>query len=231
MNNNINNDLQQPVVQVPNQNKGFHYIYVISLIYVLSIYLVPVIAIILQSMDIDIAFYLFCLPIIIGIVIFIVSIKCCKLGNRIVLLNAAVLIKYALIPFFLFNGLLSIISLLFTFIPVPFMVFVGPTGFILFSVVGWFVLALGAPVTISYLCVTAKEKLRSKGMVVLHSLLQYFFVFDVIDVMILTLKEHKWKKLTITIIILLSIFAVLIMLLLVLGIHGFANYMHDIIGS
>ncbi|MBO4998996.1 MAG: hypothetical protein J6D02_13440 [Lachnospira sp.] len=231
MNNNINNDLQQPVVQIANQKGGFHYIYAISLVYVLSIYLVPVIASILGSMGIETAFHLFWLPVIIGIVILIASIKCCKPGNRIVLLNAAVLIKYSLIPFFVFMVCLIVVSGLFSFIPVPFMIFVGPIFVLVEVVVAWFVVALGAPVSISYLCVSAKEKLRPKGMVVLHSLLQYFFVFDVIDVMILTLKEHKWKKLTITIIILLSIFAVLIMLLLVLGIHGFANYMHDIIGS
>lgn len=227
MNNNINDDLQQPVVQIGNQNKGFHYIYVISLIYVLSIYLVPVIAFTLISMDIKIADNLFWLPVIIGIVIFVASIKCCKPGNRIVLLNAAVLIKYGLIPFFIINQCLSVILLLFTFIPVPFMIFVGPTGFLILSVVGWFVLALGAPVTISYLCVTAKEKLRSKGMVVLHSLLQYFFVADVIDLMILTLKERKWKKLTIAVIILLAIFALLMLILLILGINDFADYMHN----
>lgn len=217
MDNTINNELQKPEVQITNQTKGFHYIYVISLLYVLSIYLVPVIVFTLTSKDIKIADKLFGIPIIIGIVNCIVSIKCCRPGNRIVLLNATVLIKYALIPFFIFNGCVSIILLLFTFIPVPFMIFVGPAGFILLLVVGWFVLVSGAPITISYLRVSAKEKLRPKAMVILHSLLQFFFV---VDVMVLTLKERKWKKLTITVIILLGIFVLLMLILLVLAIIG-----------
>lgn len=220
MDNTINNELQKPEVQITNQTKGFHYIYVISLLYVLSIYLVPVIVFTLTSKDIKIADKLFGIPVIIGIVNCIVSIKCCRPGNRIVLLNATVLIKYALIPFFIFNGCVSIILLLFTFVPVPFMIFVGPAGFILLSVVGWFVLVSGAPITISYLRVSAKEKLRPKAMVILHSLLQFFFVVDVIDVMVLTLKERKWKKLTITVIILLGIFILLMLILLVLAIIG-----------
>lgn len=220
MNNNINNELQQPIVQTTNQKKRFHYIYVISLMYVLSLYLVPVIASILMSMDINIGGYIFFIPIIIGIANFVVSIKNCSPGNRIILLNAAVLTKYALIPFFIINQCLIVIFLLFTFIPVPFMIFMGPMGSLFLLVVGWFVMVLGTPYTISYLCISAKEKLRPKGMAIIHSLLQFFFVVDVIDVMVLTLKERKWIKLTITIIILLAILVLLMLILLILSIIG-----------
>lgn len=221
--NKTDNNLQRPVVQITNPNKGFHYIYALSLIYVLSIYLVPVIISILISMDKDVAYSLFLIPIIIGIANFIISIKCCKPGNRIVLLNAAVLIKYALIPFFIINGFASVVFALSTFIPVPFMIFVAPIASLGVAVAGWFVLVLGAPYPISYLCVSAKEKLRSKGMVIIYSLLQFFFVFDVIAVMVMTLKERKWKKLTITIIILLIILILLTIILLGLGIKGIMN--------
>lgn len=223
MDNNMNNELEQPVVQIVNEKKESKIIYVTSLLYVCSIYLVPVVSSVLSSMELDFAYHLFWLPVIIGIANFVVSIKCCRPGNRIVLLNAAVLIKYALIPFFILNGLLSLFLLFCTIIPHPIFIFVGPVGFLALSVLGWFVMVLGAPVTISYLCVSAKEKQRHKGMVIIHSLLQFFLVFDVIDVMVLTLKERRWKKLTITIIILLAAFALLIVLLLVLGIIGVAN--------
>ena len=57
-------------------------------------------------------------------------------------------------------------------------------------------------------------------MVIIHSILQFFFVGNVIDLMALTLKERKWRKLTITIIILLAIFTLLTFILFILGITG-----------
>ncbi|MDE6433682.1 MAG: hypothetical protein K2L07_05575 [Lachnospiraceae bacterium] len=217
MDDKINNDLIKPVVQITNQTGGFHYIYVTSLIYVLSIYMMPVLFLIGSS---NTTFYFFLIPFGLGIVNIIVSIMCGRTENRIVLLNAAVLIKYSLIPFFMIGGCLIVVTFLFSFIPVPFMIFVGPMVALLEAGVGWFALALGAPYTISYLCVSAKEKLRPKSMVVIHSILQFFFVVDVIDLMVLTLKERKWRKLTITIIILMAIFALLMLILLILGITG-----------
>lgn len=221
MDNKINNDLIKQTVQITDKTGGFHYIYVISLIYVLSIYMIPVIFLIESS---NITYYFFLIPLVLGIINIIVSITCGRTENRIVLLNAAVLIKYSLIPFFLIGGCLIVVTFLFSFIPVPFMIFVGPMFALLEAGVGWFALALAAPYTISYLCVSAKEKLRPKSMVVIHSILQFFFVVDVIDLMILTLKERKWKKLTITIIILLAIFALLMLIFLILGITGIITH-------
>ncbi|MCM1180345.1 MAG: hypothetical protein NC347_08830 [Clostridium sp.] len=217
MDNNMNNELQEPITQVENQKKGFHHICAAALMYVLSIYLVPIIvSAFLTLVDKDMIVYsLFLIPVILGIVNIIVSVKCCKPGNRIMLLNAAVLVKYSLIPFFIFNGFASALFLLLTFSPVPFMIFVAPGASVMLWIVGWFVMALGMPYTISYLCVSAREKLRSKGMVIIHSLTQFFFVVDVIDVMVLTMKEHKWKKLTITVMILLAILTLLLLVLLV----------------
>lgn len=220
MDNQINNELQKPAEPTMNQEKGFHYIYAVSLMYVLSVYLAPAVILIQSSMDRNITFSFFLIPIMIGIINIIASVKCGSLENRIVLLNAAVLVKYSLIPFFMIGGCLIVMTFLFSFIPVPFMIFVGPMFALLEAGVGWLVLALGAPYTISYLCVSAKEKLRPKSMVIIHSILQFFFVADVIDLMVLTLKERKWKRLTITIIILLAVFALLTLILLILGITG-----------
>ncbi|MCM1181326.1 MAG: hypothetical protein NC347_13805 [Clostridium sp.] len=58
------------------------------------------------------------------------------------------------------------------------MIFVGPMLAFIEAAAGWLVLAFGAPYAIAYLCVSAKEKVRTKKMVAVHGILQFFFVAD-----------------------------------------------------
>lgn len=188
--------------QMKTQN-GFHPFYIFPLLYVVSVYLMPV-WLHFQE-DCSVLFYLFFLPLLFGIINIIVSIRFCKSENRIILLNATVLTKYALIPFFLAGGCIVLLCLCLSLIPVPFMIFVGPTAAGFCCVIGWLILAFEAPFSISYLCASAKANVRPKAVVVVHSILQFFFTMDVIDVMVLTFREQRWVKLTIGVILLLML--------------------------
>lgn len=192
--------------------------YIFPLLYVISVYLLPVFFVL--SVEFSDASYLVFVPVVFGVVNIIVSVIFCKPENRITLFNSTVLVKYALIPFFVIGGMILAAAFLLSFIPVPFMIFVGPFITITGALTGWLVLAFESPYAIAYLRLSAKEGVYTKGVTMLHTILQFFFTLDVIDIMCLTFKEHRWIKLTIFIIILLIAAILLLGFLMVLGIIG-----------
>lgn len=201
-----------------NRNTTFYPFYIFPLLYVVSIYQIPFS--LSMNEDSAIASYLIYLPLLFGILNIIVAAIFCKPENRIMLFQAAILIKYALIPFFLIGGMLVGISFLLSFIPVPFMIFVGPTVAVIGMVMGWLVLAFASPYAIAYLRLSAKESLLPKTFMTLHILVQFFFTLDVIDIMYLSFKEHRWTKLTIVVIVLLAMAILLLLILIALAIAG-----------
>lgn len=200
------------------ENSKLHPFIIFPLLYVVSVYLLPVFFVMMEESSL--ASYLVYLPLVFGVINIIVSITFCKPENRIILFHSTVLVKYTLIPFFIIGGMILTASFLISFIPVPFMIFIGPVVTVLGSVIGWLVLAFGAPYAIAYLRLSAKAGVRTKAAVVLHIILQFFFTLDVIDVMILTLKERRWQKLTLFLIILLGTAIRLCWFLIILGIIG-----------
>lgn len=192
--------------------------YIFPLLYVISVYSLPVL--LSLSEEYSAASDLMILPVVFGVVNIIVSAKFCKPENRIILFNSSVLVKYALIPFFVIGGMILAAAFLLSFIPVPFMIFVGPVITITGAVAGWLVLAFESPYVIAYLRLSAKEGVYAKGVAILHAILQFFFTLDVIDIMCLTFKERRWKKLTVFIIILLIAAILLLGILTALGIIG-----------
>ena len=193
--------------------------YIFPFLYVISVYLLPVF--LYLSEEYPVASDLMILPpVVFGVINIIVSAKFCRPENRIMLFNSSVLVKYALIPFFVIGGIMLAAAFLISFIPVPFMIFVGPVITIIGTIIGWLVLAFGSPYVIAYLCLSVREHVCTKGIAILHAILQFFFALDVIDIMCLTFKERRWKKLTIFLIILLIAAILLLCLLLVLGIIG-----------
>lgn len=192
------------------KSKNLHGVYVFPILYVVSLYLFPVFS---SSENFPILSYFKYTPFIFGILNIIIAVRCCKPKYHHIMLNCAVLVKFALIPFFVMGGILIIASFLISFIPVPFMLFFGPMVAFILCGIGWLILALGTPYTISYLHLSQKAGIRSKAMAVLHSILQFFFFIDIFDIMYLTFKENKWKKLTIILLVLLLIAAVLVFLL------------------
>lgn len=183
-----------------NKSKKLHMFYIFPVLYVASLYLFPFFASL--SEELPLISYLTYTPLIFGILNIIMAVTFCKPQYRQIMLNSAVLVKYSLIPFFFIGGIMVVLCLFFTIIPVPFMFFLGPLSAGILCFAGWIVVALGSPYTISYLRLSQKDGIRSTLMAVIHSLLQFFFVLDVFDVMYLTLKERKWKKLTLAILIL-----------------------------
>lgn len=193
------------------QQKKFHPFYICPIGYVLSAYLLFGFILLFDKCP---SFTVMAsIPLCFAIINIIISICFCKSENRILFLNAMVFMKYGMIPFYLIGGLLVAISFLISFIPVPFMIFVGIPLALFLASIGWFLLVFQVPYTISYLYLSVKTGYCKKGMAWLHAFLQFFFFADVIDVMCITLKEHKWRKTTIAII---SIFGILIVLLLLL---------------
>lgn len=200
------------------EDSKFHPFYIFPLLYIVSAYLMPVFF--FMSENSTFASCLMYLPFVFGILNIIAAVKFYKLENRIIMLNSAVLVKYALIPFFTIGGMILSAIFLLSFIPVPFMIFVGPAITVVGAVIGWLILVLGAPYAISYLRLSAKTGVNAKTMVILHTILQFFFTLDVMDVMFLALKEHRWKKLTISIIVLFAVLIFLFFVLIALGIAG-----------
>ena len=132
-----------------------------------------------------------------------------KKVNQKTLLNCTVLVKYGLIPFYILGTALILMFLLFSFIPVPFMIFVGPYMAIILSVVGWLILIGSAPFSIVYIMKSYKEGIHGKALSIVSGILQFFFALDVLSIMFLTLKEKRWKKLTYTVLALLIILVLL----------------------
>lgn len=145
---------------------------------------------------------------IVGVMNIIACKKYCKAENEIVLLRATILVKYALIPLYIMGSVVAMGLLLLTFIPVPIMIFLGPGGAFLLSVFGWIILVLSAPYSISYLHSSRKAGKRHKLVVWLHTILQFFFVLDILDVMFLSIKEKVWRKLSIGLLVVFALAAV-----------------------
>ncbi len=197
--------------------KGVRVFYLFPLFYVLSVYLCPVLLLWAEP----IGLFLLILPLVLGVVNIVVAVMFCKPENRLRMLHATVLIKYSMIPFFVLGGMFLVLIFLMSFIPVPIPVFLFaiPSAAI-GAFVGWLMLALGSPYAISYLYLSGKANIRSKFAVVVHCILQFFFTADVIDVMVLTFKEGKWRKLTLFIIALFVILVIALLAYIFAGILG-----------
>ena len=79
-------------LQYGSRRTGFHQFYIFPLLYVLSMYgaLGPI---------------PFFVPLLFGVVNVIVSVTYCKPENRRILFNTVVIMKYALIPFYILGGM------------------------------------------------------------------------------------------------------------------------------
>lgn len=94
------------------------------------------------------------------------------------------IIKYALIPFYIVGGLSIAVALLLMFTPVVIMVFIGPTIALLLSAIGWLGLLGAAPFSVAYIVRAYKEGVHGKALSVFAAIFQFFFSMDVIFVII-----------------------------------------------
>jgi len=206
------NYLQEDKTMEYEEEKGFHPIYILAALYTVSVYLFPVIFFKVNG-NINDEYGLYTWPLLIPLVFGLINLAVVILGKNSIgrtrLLNCAILIKYTLIPFYIIGGICVAVALLLMFTPIVIMVFVGPTIAVFFSVLGWLAMVGTAPYSVAYIAESNKQGIHGKNISVIAGVFQFIFMIDVISLMLLTLKEKKCVKITVALLIVLSL-AVLI---------------------
>ena len=179
--------------------KGFRPIYLLAIAYVIVIYTILVSFIVLDDDEIRIG--VLWLPILAGLLNLILVMVLRKRLSREELLNCAIIVKYCLIPFYMLGGLGVLGVLILSVIPVPFMIFMGLAA-VLMLVYGWIVMICSAPFSIAYIAASYKEGVHNKILLVIAGIMQLFFNVDVLSIMFLVIKENKWVKTSIAVIVL-----------------------------
>lgn len=173
-------------------------IYIVPIVYVLGMYLMPVVLWVLgnvkESMDNVNSGWVLALPIILGLVNLAVVLILGEKISRGQLLICTRIIKYALIPFYIVGGLSIAVALLLMFTPVVIMVFIGPTIALLLSAIGWLGLLGAAPFSVAYIVRAYKEGVHGKALSIFAAIFQFFFTMDVIFVIILAIKDRVYSK-------------------------------------
>lgn len=182
--------------------KGFRPIYLLAIAYVIVIYTILVSFIVLDGDEIRIG--VLWLPILAGLLNLILVTIFRKRISREELLNCAIIVKYCLIPFYMLGGLGVLGVLILSVIPVPFMIFMGLAA-VLMLVYGWIVIICSAPFSIAYIAASYKEGRHNKILLVIAGIMQFFFTVDVISIMFLAIKENKWVKTSIAVIVLVIV--------------------------
>ena len=177
------------------KKKKFPVIYLLAILYVLSAYLGPVALLVMPDSGTtgNIASVFFYVPVLLGIVNLIVVLAAKGKIERKQLLVCSMIIKYALIPFYLVGGLLIVLCLLLMVTPIVFMVFVGPMMALILGIYGWVILLGAAPFSLAYIVRSYKGGFHSKALLVISAIMQFFFTMDVIFITVLAVKERKYK--------------------------------------
>lgn len=179
-------------------NKVSRAIYVVPVIYVLGMYMMPVlfwmVCTMQESTESFDAGWIMVMPIVLGLINLAVVLILGKRISRVQLLICTRIIKYALIPFYLICGFCIIVALLLMLTPVVVMIFVGPTVAIVLSVIGWLGLLGAAPFAIAYIVRACSEGVQGKVLSVFAGIFQFFFTLDVIFVIILAVKDRSFVK-------------------------------------
>ena len=177
------------------KKKKFPVIYLLAILYVLSAYLGPVALLAMPDSDAAsiITSWLFWLPVILGVVNLIVVLAAKSKIERKQLLVCSMIIKYALIPFYLVGGLLIVLCLLLMVTPIVFMVFVGPMMALILGIYGWVILLGAAPFSVAYIVRSYKGGFHSKALLIISAIMQFLFTMDVIFITVLAVKERKYK--------------------------------------
>ncbi len=186
-------------------------LYRVPILFLVSIYAPPILHIILFTDSEGIP--LLELPLLFApYILAVANVRAAMAGyrneSRAFLLNSAVLLKYGLVPFFVVCGGLVVALSFSTLIPVPFMIIVGPTGAMMVLAIMWAFLASGSAYSLAYLLVARRDGVRTHASVMVHAVLQFMFITDVISVMVLTWQERRWRGLTVAVAIEIIVIAI-----------------------
>lgn len=143
------------------------------------------------------------IPVILGLVNLFAVIILRRSVSREQLLNAALAVKYALVPFYLIGGLCIAAAWILTFTPVVIMVFIGPAVALALGTAGWLILLGSAPFSVGYLARAKKDGVHAPALCITAGVLQFFFTADVVSMMILAVREKKWIRATVILLFLL----------------------------
>lgn len=195
--------------------RKFRGIYILPALYVIVAYGFGLLAYRLPGMELEkhmgeqLATAVWILPLTMGVINLIVVLGFGKRISREQLLHCTLLIKYALIPLYLVGGLGVVLFFALAFVPLPFMIMIGPVLAIGLCVLGWMILVGAAPFSIAYLVRARQEGVHGTFSVILAGIFQFFFALDVISMMVLAVKEKKWVKVTMVVILLTILLALL----------------------
>lgn len=159
------------------------------------------------------------LPFIMGIINLIVVLTAGRKWSRKTLLNCTLIIKYGLIPFYLLGGSITVYVTMMALFPLPLMALFGLVT-IVFLIFGYGILLGSAPYAISYLIKSRKDGVHPKWLAILGGICQFFFSFDVLAMMVLTLKERHRVKTTIAVFCAMCLALLLIVLYVVMTLIG-----------
>lgn len=159
------------------------------------------------------------LPFIMGIINLIVVLTAGRKWSRKTLLNCTLIIKYGLIPFYLLGGSITVYVTMMALFPLPLMALFGLVT-IVFLIFGYGILLGSAPYAISYLIKSRKDGVHPKWLAILGGICQFFFSFDVLAMMVLTLKERHRVKTTLAIFCAMSLAVLIIILYAVVTLIG-----------
>lgn len=176
-------------------------IYLFPILYVLSIYLIPI----LGWLGITLPTFFMFVPLGLGIINYLVAFLLNKKYNDNIFASA-VIIKYSLIPLFIFGGLVVCGSFFLVIIPHLSILTIG--GVVLVFI-GYLLMILGSAYQIAYIRTLIKD--HNINVVLGTVLIIFSFVFscDVITVMILSFYKNKYRKITIFVIVLLVLLFVI----------------------
>ncbi len=188
---------------------------ILAFLYVISIYASLIGSMIWIDKDSDVPLgcilSVMAVPILIWICCIIYNKKNYEVMDRKAMFDAVILMKYLMIPLFVVGGFCVCAMALLSFIPVVFMIFVGPVAVIILCVMGWCYMVSGLAFSLPYFKKVREEQAYGAGLTVLATICQFFFGLDVLTFMLLTLKEKRWAKLTIVSIVI----AIIIVLALI----------------
>ena len=153
------------------------------------------------------------LPFIMGVVNLITVLTVGRKWTRKTLLNCTLIIKYGLIPFYLITIGVTVAALF----PLPLMALLGLVT-IVFLIFGYGILLGASPYALAYIIKSCKEGKHSKIVAILSGICQFLFSFDVISIMILTIKEKHLVKTTI------CVFGGMCLIILLILLDVFASF-------